>query len=51
MGACMSSGSVEISDEDKRLHREAEKSLKEVRGYLLTRVPLLTSNVVPAGQA
>ncbi len=27
----MSSGSVEVSDEDKRRHREAEKSLKEVR--------------------
>jgi len=27
----MSGGSVEVSDEDKRRHREAEKSLKEVR--------------------
>jgi hypothetical protein len=27
----MSTGSVEVSDEDKRLHRVAEKSLKEVR--------------------
>jgi hypothetical protein len=27
----MSAGSVEVSDEDKRKHREAEKSLKEVR--------------------
>jgi hypothetical protein len=26
----MSAGSVEVSDEDKRRHREAEKSLKEV---------------------
>ena len=31
MGNCMSAGSVEVSDEDKRKHREAEKSLKEVR--------------------
>jgi len=27
----MSVGAVEVSDEDKRRHREAEKSLKEVR--------------------
>lgn len=33
MGACMSSGGIEVSEEDKRLHREAEKSLKEVRLY------------------
>lgn len=31
MGNCMSAGSVEVSDEDKRRHREVEKSLKEVR--------------------
>jgi hypothetical protein len=31
MGNCMSSGAAEVSDEDKRRHREAEKSLKEVR--------------------
>lgn len=32
MGACMSSPSsgIEVSEEDKRLHREAEKALKEV---------------------
>ncbi len=30
MGACMSSGPIEVSEEDKRLHREAEKQLKEV---------------------
>lgn len=35
MGACMSSGGIEVSEEDKRLHREAEKSLKEVRPYHL----------------
>ena len=27
----MSSGGIDVSEEDKRLHREAEKSLKEVR--------------------
>jgi hypothetical protein len=27
----MSGGAIEVSDEDKRRHREAEKSLKEVR--------------------
>lgn len=31
MGTCMSVGSIEVSEEDKRRHREAEKSLKEVR--------------------
>lgn len=31
MGNCISAGSVEVSDEDKRKHREAEKSMKEVR--------------------
>ena len=32
MGACMSSSNpgIEVSDEDKRRHREAEKALKEV---------------------
>ncbi|KAI0286640.1 guanine nucleotide binding protein, alpha subunit [Russula aff. rugulosa BPL654] len=30
MGNCMSTGSVDVSEEDKRRHREAEKSLKEV---------------------
>ena len=30
MGACMSSGG-DMTEEDKRLHREAEKSLREVR--------------------
>ena len=29
----MSSGGIEVSEEDKRLHREAEKSLREVRPY------------------
>jgi guanine nucleotide-binding protein subunit alpha, other len=31
MGNCVSGGAAEVSDEDKRRHREAEKSLKEVR--------------------
>ena len=33
MGACMSSShpGIEVSEEDKRKHREAEKALKEVR--------------------
>jgi len=33
MGACMSSSNpgIEVSEEDKRMHREAEKALKEVR--------------------
>ena len=43
MGACMSSGGVDVSEEDKRLHREAEKSLKEVRHYL----HLLTGYTAP----
>ena len=32
MGACMSSSNpgIEVTEEDKRLHREAEKALKEV---------------------
>lgn len=38
MGACMSSSQgVEISEEDKRLHREAEKALKEVRSSFSVR--------------
>ena len=30
MGNCMSATAVDISEDDKRRHREAEKSLKEV---------------------
>lgn len=33
MGACMSSSTFEVTEEDKRLHREAEKSLREVSGH------------------
>lgn len=39
MGNCMSAGSVEVSEEDKRRHREAEKSLKEVRVQFHTFYP------------
>ena len=38
MGICMSQGSAmdaNVSEEDKRLHREAEKQLKEVRTSFL----------------
>lgn len=31
MGNCISGGAVEVSDEDRRRHKEAEKSLREVR--------------------
>ncbi len=39
----MSSGSVEVSDEDKRRHREAEKSLKEVR----VQFPIFSVHICP----
>ncbi|OBZ79496.1 Guanine nucleotide-binding protein alpha-2 subunit [Grifola frondosa] len=41
MGACMSSGVVEVSEEDKRMHREAEKSLKEAKAKLSKQVKVL----------
>ncbi|KAI0761646.1 heterotrimeric G protein alpha subunit 4 [Trametes elegans] len=41
MGACMSSGAVEISEEEKRLHREAEKSLKEAKLKMQKQVKVL----------
>lgn len=46
MGACMSSpgSGIEVSEEDKRLHREAEKALKEVSRPLGLRCSL--SNLV-----
>lgn len=50
MGACMSSGPVEISEEDKRLHREAEKSLKEVRPLPLS-PPTLHEPMCPYRQS
>jgi len=37
----MSSGSIEISEEEKRLHREAEKSLKEAKAKLDKQVKVL----------
>ncbi|PCH33175.1 heterotrimeric G-protein alpha subunit GPA2-like protein [Wolfiporia cocos MD-104 SS10] len=40
MGACMSSGG-DLTDEDKRLHREAEKSLKEAKARLAKQVKVL----------
>jgi len=30
MGACLSSGGVEVTDEEKRMHREVEKQMREV---------------------
>jgi hypothetical protein len=39
----MSAGSVEVSDEDKRRHREVEKSLKEVRVQFRPYMPLFES--------
>lgn len=43
MGLCISNPSnVEITDEDKAKHKEAEKLLKEVcRTFYLTYVPLI----------
>ncbi|KAN0121442.1 Guanine nucleotide binding protein (G-protein), alpha subunit [Russula decolorans] len=41
MGNCMSAGSVEVSDEDKRRHREVEKSLKEAKQKLASQVKVL----------
>ncbi|KAH9836650.1 heterotrimeric G protein alpha subunit 4 [Rhodofomes roseus] len=35
MGACMSSGPVDVSEEDKKRHKEAEKSLREARTTML----------------
>ncbi len=54
----MSAGSVEVSDEDKRRHREAEKSLKEVRAQFSLFFSCIYSNIltqcllcVPSGEA
>ncbi|KAI0045735.1 heterotrimeric G protein alpha subunit 4 [Auriscalpium vulgare] len=41
MGLCMSSGGVDVSDEDKRLHREAEKQLKDARTKMAAQVKVL----------
>ena len=51
MGICMSQGSAmdaNVSEEDKRLHREAEKQLKEVGA--LSRPPAYPLNRIFAGQ-
>lgn len=37
----MSSGGIEVSDEDKRLHREAEKNLREAKAKLARQVKVL----------
>ncbi|KAI0063228.1 heterotrimeric G protein alpha subunit 4 [Artomyces pyxidatus] len=41
MGLCMSTGGVEVTEDDKRLHREAEKSLREARTKLSSQVKVL----------
>ncbi|KAI0785911.1 heterotrimeric G protein alpha subunit 4 [Abortiporus biennis] len=41
MGACFSSGSIEVSEEEKRMHREAEKSLREAKAKLAHQVKVL----------
>ena len=63
MGNCISGGAIEVSEEDRRRHREAEKSLKEVRiqcsplafqciyAYLPSLVPSNTNDAVLSGKA
>jgi len=41
----MSVGAIDVSDEDRRRHREAEKSLKEVR------IPLFTAHTCISSEA
>jgi guanine nucleotide-binding protein subunit alpha len=41
MGNCMSATAVDISEDDKRRHREAEKSLKEAKQKLSSQVKVL----------
>ncbi|EPQ61288.1 heterotrimeric G-protein alpha subunit, GPA2-like protein [Gloeophyllum trabeum ATCC 11539] len=41
MGACMSSGGVEVSEEDKRRNKEVEKELKEAKAKLASQVKVL----------
>ncbi|KAI0344010.1 heterotrimeric G protein alpha subunit 4 [Trametopsis cervina] len=41
MGACMSSGHIEVSEEDKRKHREAERALKEAKVKMSHQVKVL----------
>jgi hypothetical protein len=33
MGACISTGMIEVSEDDKRKHKEVEKELKEVSAF------------------
>jgi len=41
MGACLSTGGIEVSEEDKRKHREVEKDLKEAKIKLASQVKVL----------
>ncbi|KAI0005345.1 heterotrimeric G protein alpha subunit 4 [Russula compacta] len=41
MGNCISGGAVEVSDEDRRRHKEAEKSLREARQKMASQVKVL----------
>jgi guanine nucleotide-binding protein subunit alpha len=42
MGACLSAGSgAEVTEQDKRMHREAEKDLKEARAKMASQVKVL----------
>ena len=50
MGACMSSGGIEVTEEDKRLHREAEKSLREVRSSMSPSLTLVSSLSLTIGE-
>lgn len=43
MGACMSTGVIEVSEEDKRRNRDVEKELKEVSTMRLIHFRRLTS--------
>jgi len=41
MGACLSSGGIEVSEEQKKLHREAEKQMKEAKVRMASQVKVL----------
>ncbi|KAK0204246.1 heterotrimeric G-protein alpha subunit, GPA2-like protein [Desarmillaria ectypa] len=41
MGACISSGGVEVTEADKALHRQAEKELKEAKAKMASQVKVL----------
>jgi hypothetical protein len=38
MGICISSGGIDVTEEDKKKHRMAEKSLREVSYFSLTAI-------------